>query len=137
MAASYADKLKDPRWQKKRLEIMERDGWQCQCCMSRKKPLTVHHRFYLEGVDPWAYTDRCYVTLCEDCHNEFHRVYEDMPNEKYVCRKNEPNGNKQITLTDAFLFKSYVDSVIKQQGYNGFRGLAQAAITSFIKEEEL
>ena len=60
-----------------------------------------------------------------------------MPNESYVCERNKPNGNKQITLTDAFLFKNYVDRVIKEQGYNGFRGLAQAAITSFIKKEEL
>jgi hypothetical protein len=26
----YSDKLKDPRWQKKRLQIMERDNW---CCL--------------------------------------------------------------------------------------------------------
>ena len=24
---SYSDKLKDPRWQRKRLEIFERDNW--------------------------------------------------------------------------------------------------------------
>ena len=28
----YSEKLKDPRWQKKRLEILERDNFRCQYC---------------------------------------------------------------------------------------------------------
>jgi hypothetical protein len=35
----YSDKLKDPRWQKKRLEVFERDGWCCQCCGDSESPL--------------------------------------------------------------------------------------------------
>lgn len=31
---SYAEQLKDPRWQKKRLEILNRDEWKCTWCLS-------------------------------------------------------------------------------------------------------
>lgn len=65
---TYAEKLKDPRWQKKRLEIMNRDNWTCQQCHLGIETLHVHHRYYLPGKDPWEYPDTLLVTLCESCH---------------------------------------------------------------------
>ena len=38
---TYLEKLKDPRWQKKRLEILERDGWKCMACGEKEKTLRV------------------------------------------------------------------------------------------------
>lgn len=70
MAKTYAEKLKDPRWQKKRLEIMERDKFRCQCCISKEKTLHVHHLTYGKGKQPWDYPDSNFVTLCEECHEE-------------------------------------------------------------------
>lgn len=64
----YIEKLKDPRWQKKRLDIMERDGWACRSCGDNKKTLHVHHLAYIYGNDPWDYMDETLVTLCDDCH---------------------------------------------------------------------
>lgn len=64
----YAEKLKDPRWQKKRLEILERDGWACQGCYGTEGTLHVHHRRYLPNRDPWDYPNNLLVTLCEECH---------------------------------------------------------------------
>lgn len=66
----YAEKLRDPRWQRKRLEIMERDRWECRDCHSKEKTLTVHHHFYLRTADPWEYPDYLLSTLCQDCHEE-------------------------------------------------------------------
>lgn len=65
---SYYDKLRDPRWQKKRLEIMERDGFKCLFCTASKDTLNVHHRWYETGRDPWDYDDDVFQTLCEVCH---------------------------------------------------------------------
>lgn len=65
---AYYEKLKDPRWQKKRLEIMQRDNFTCQCCGETEKTLNVHHKTYKRGRDPWDYTEKCLVTLCEFCH---------------------------------------------------------------------
>lgn len=66
--SEYAQKLRDPRWQKRRLEILERDNWTCQKCCDTESTLVVHHRDYLRGKDPWDYPDSLLVTLCEDCH---------------------------------------------------------------------
>jgi hypothetical protein len=31
-AMSYGDLLRDPRWQKKRLEMLDAAEWKCTCC---------------------------------------------------------------------------------------------------------
>lgn len=66
----YFERLKDPRWQKKRLEVMERDKFCCQNCYAKDESLNVHHWYYLPGADPWDYDDECLVTLCETCHGK-------------------------------------------------------------------
>lgn len=63
---TYIEKLKDPRWQKRRLEIFDRDGFMCQFCRSTTSTLCVHHIIYVG--DPWETPDECLITLCEDCH---------------------------------------------------------------------
>lgn len=63
----YIKKLKDPRWQKKRLQILERDKWECQICRDTESQLHIHHIKYSDG-DPWEIEDRLLVTLCENCH---------------------------------------------------------------------
>jgi hypothetical protein len=66
---TYAEKLKDPRWQRKRLEILERDIWMCSNCGDNEKTLHVHHRLYDKKYsDPWDYPSELLITLCEDCH---------------------------------------------------------------------
>jgi len=67
---NYAQKLKDPRWQKKRLNILNRDQWTCQKCGDSTKTLNVHHRGYVRGKEPWEYDDWMLSTLCEPCHRE-------------------------------------------------------------------
>jgi 5-methylcytosine-specific restriction endonuclease McrA len=68
---TYAEKLRDPRWQKKRLKILERDKWTCLACGSTKKTLEVHHAKYA-GEDPWDTPDGFLVTLCGACHGQEH-----------------------------------------------------------------
>lgn len=64
---TYSQKLRDPRWQKKRLQILERDGWKCRACGDAENNLQVHHVVYRK-IDPWDYPDECLQTLCCDCH---------------------------------------------------------------------
>jgi len=68
--SDYAQKLKDPRWQRKRLEILNRDFFACMRCFSETKTLHVHHRLYNKSAEPWDYDNDVLVTLCEDCHQE-------------------------------------------------------------------
>lgn len=67
---TYSEKLQDPRWQKKRLEIMSRDDFRCIKCSSKTNTLTVHHFYYISGRMPWEYPDQSMVTLCRQCHVE-------------------------------------------------------------------
>jgi hypothetical protein len=65
---AYIELLKDPRWQKKRLEILNRDEWCCISCYNAELTLHVHHLKYDSGKMPWEYDNRFLVTLCENCH---------------------------------------------------------------------
>lgn len=73
--ATYQDKLKDPRWQRRRLEIMERDCWACEACGETGKTLHVHHYIYGNG-EPWQDAAQVLGTLCEDCHGREHERRE-------------------------------------------------------------
>ncbi len=65
---TYSEKLKDPRWQKKRLEVLESDGWTCQSCNETELQLQVHHLKYDFNKEPWDYNVDDLITLCCDCH---------------------------------------------------------------------
>ncbi len=67
MAARDLSVYRDPRWQKIRLRIFERDNWGCRKCGATGSSLQVHHKKY-EGTAPWETSDRYLVTLCEACH---------------------------------------------------------------------
>lgn len=67
--SKYSELLRDPRWQKKRLEILERDNWSCESCGSKDNTLHVHHLKYQKG-NPWDTDERYLQTLCDKCHEE-------------------------------------------------------------------
>src|SRR5262245_104463 len=63
----YRQLLRDPRWQKRRLKILERDEWRCQRCCATDRELQIHHHWYITGF-PWEAPDDALVTLCRECH---------------------------------------------------------------------
>ncbi len=65
---SYIELLKDPRWQRKRLEIFQRDDWTCQANGEKGNTLNVHHKIYIPGLKPWEYENDLLITLCLECH---------------------------------------------------------------------
>lgn len=67
----YHQLLKDGRWQRKRLEIMQRDGFRCTKC-GTTNDLNVHHLRYITGRKPWEYYDADLITLCGNCHKKEH-----------------------------------------------------------------
>lgn len=64
----YVHSLCDPRWQRRRLEVLERDGFACFACGDQDSPLVVHHKRYCGK--PWEAGDDDLQTLCETCHGE-------------------------------------------------------------------
>jgi hypothetical protein len=63
---TYSEKLKDPRWQRKRLKIMQRDDFTCTLCGDSKSTLNVHHWEY-KG-EPWDVDNDNLSTVCVTCH---------------------------------------------------------------------
>ena len=120
---TYSEKLRDPRWQKMRLLVMERDGFQCTHCEAEDKTLNVHHKVYRRGRDPWAYPDEELTTLCEDCHEELESKLCDLrlalQNENCIVTVDEVlgfvNGRFARELPADFIFR--VDS---DEDFNGF-----------------
>lgn len=70
--SAYGEKLRDPRWQKKRLEILQRDAFTCRLCGDSQSTLHVHHLRYERGADPWDYPSSALLTTCESCHENLH-----------------------------------------------------------------
>lgn len=65
-AKTYSEKLRDPRWQKKRLEVLSRDNFTCVKCGDKETELHVHHLKYTG--DPWKTKNNNLTTLCKNCH---------------------------------------------------------------------
>lgn len=76
---SYYELLKDARWQKKRLKIMEAADFECERCHANSSQgitLNVHHSYYLKNTKPWEYPDRSLFCLCESCHKIIQEIQE-------------------------------------------------------------
>ena len=56
----------DPRWQRLRLQVMDRDGWACVACGDTKSTLHVHHKRYCGSI--WESPHEDLQTLCGSCH---------------------------------------------------------------------
>lgn len=76
---TYSELLKDPRWQKMRLKILERDEFTCRHCGGTDETLHVHHKYYENGNLPWEYPTEALVTLCEPCHKEEECLLQENP----------------------------------------------------------
>lgn len=72
MSKNYSDKLLDPKWQRKRLEILQRDNFTCDKCGDTETTLHVHHLKYTK--EPWDAPNKDLQTLCNDCHYLIHNV---------------------------------------------------------------
>lgn len=66
---TYKEKLLSPKWQKLRLEIMQRDNFACVKCGNTEETLQIHHKNYVFGKNPWDYPPEMLETLCSICHN--------------------------------------------------------------------
>lgn len=75
---SYSQKLKDPRWQKKRLRVMERAEFACQMCGDTESMLFVHHGYYDAKLEPWDYPDATLHCVCENCHESAESIRQNI-----------------------------------------------------------
>jgi hypothetical protein len=67
---TYTEQLKHPKWQKRRLQILEKTDFKCSLCGDGERTLHVHHKLYRSGAMPWEYEDNDLAVLCETCHQD-------------------------------------------------------------------
>ena len=92
---SYSDKLRHPRWQRRRLEIFQRDNWTCQKCGDIEETLMIHHIIYNSKYKtPWDYPDDVLITLCDNCHKDEH-VKKDHIVLSFPMISNKSEDNKK------------------------------------------
>lgn len=85
---TYSEKLKNPKWQKKRLEILNRDEFTCRHCGDKETTLHVHHLRYKKKSDPWDYENEELITICEECHEIEHLNLTSLERYLISCLRN-------------------------------------------------
>lgn len=96
----YWEKLKDPRWQRKRLEVLESNDFECEVCGDGESTLHVHHKQYFKGREPWEYDRRQLAVLCESCHSENHEAEDPL---NLVCSYLPLDGPYSRTTIASFI----------------------------------
>lgn len=90
----YKEQIKSPKWQKRRLEIMQRDNFTCQLCGDTESMLNVHHLCYHKKRNIWEYEDWELITLCENCHKEEHSSMD------YIISEIESIKSRGVTMRE-------------------------------------
>ena len=101
--SAYSEKLKHPKWQKKRLQILDRDQFTCKLCKDTETTLHIHHKYYEDGCAPWEYPNTALVTLCEHCHKEVEdhkNSIEDFSEIKIYKSNNWVGGSRIMFLAN-------------------------------------
>ena len=119
----YSDKLKHPKWQEKRLDVLSLKGYNCEACTNVNEQLQVHHINYIGGNEPWEYPNNNFLVLCDACHKKEH-AYRDqaLTNIYYAFEAvnlpidniiNITNGINTLALRDNNSRYANVGSIIK------------------------
>lgn len=101
---SYYEKLKDPRWQKKRLEVMQLKEFCCEICYDNESTLNVHHKEYFKGKEPWEYENNQLAVLCESCHKVHHDSKDLLKYISSILEYDGPNDRCNI----GFILAGYI-----------------------------
>jgi 5-methylcytosine-specific restriction endonuclease McrA len=102
---TYKEKLLDPRWQRKRLEILDRDDFTCQFCVEKNSTLHVHHKNYIWDNDPWNYENSNFITLCQECHKLEQTAKDEL---KLMINNMQKDGIPILHILEDFKTKIYL-----------------------------
>lgn len=128
--STYSEKFKDPRWQKKRLEILNRDKFKCRKCGDEKSTLHIHHILYKYGNDPWDYSNKNLITLCKDCHSVISDI--KLSNDEFkVCKISKLSSDDK---KNKVLLLSYSEKIHFVATYNGMQKYGCFLRPSIFKE---
>ena len=135
MSYNYAE-LDDIRWLTKRQVILKRDDYKCVKC-GETTSLEVHHLYYTTGTSLWAYPEESLVTLCKDCHQQWHDLYGvwyrdapvALPKKRKKRRVRSPNTiRRNIIKASGFTGKD-VSTIFKRT-----KSLSEGELKVFLKQ---
>jgi hypothetical protein len=134
---NYQSKLKSPHWQKKRLQVLNRDKWKCKLCKDEETTLHVHHLEYQPKKQPWEYQMSNFVTLCEHCHREVEllkdeNIYDEILIDKIKWKTGQVTMLVYANSLDAPIIKIYDSDGRGSDSYQ-FREHVQKIIMQFFK----
>ena len=98
----YKEQYKHPKWQKRRLQILERDNFTCKKCGDTETTLHVHHLIYYKGRTVWNYIDFDLITLCEHCHVQIENIKPNKADFKKI----------KIYKSNGWVAKNYIMFVV-------------------------
>ena len=101
----YKEQIKSPKWQRRRLEILQRDDFTCQICGSQDKTLHVHHTTYEKGKMIWDYPDEMLLTLCEECHEYEHALNDSIDDILWSIKKRGVTNHEIYALLEVMDYK--------------------------------
>lgn len=88
-----------PEWKAVRLEVLERDAYQCQTCKRAGRltiATTVHHIVPVR-VDPSRKLDPCNLeAICKTCHNKEHTERAKSLHDKRVALKAQKSKHTAV-----------------------------------------
>lgn len=103
----YKEQIKSPKWQRRRLEILQRDDFTCQICGCKDKMLHVHHTAYERDKMIWEYPDEMLITLCEDCHEHEHMLENVIPDSIWRLKRRGVTNHELHALIEFADYNSY------------------------------
>lgn len=135
----YSDLLKNPNWQKKRLEILNRDNFTCVHCGKGIKDdttLHIHHLKYIRGRLPWEYDNNNFITLCNDCHKKTHSKQKKSKKHNRILYRefldnNTLGANDKIILS--FLLSNVNNMGLTQTKIAQILGIDKSCVCRFFK----
>ncbi len=105
----FKDQYKHPKWQKKRLEILELNNYTCKACGDTEEQLHVHHGYYQRGKMLWEYENMSLWCLCKSCHEdwdekkiELHRVLSYFNMKNYTLMENIISSAIHLQIGDGY-----------------------------------
>lgn len=135
---TYKEQLAHPNWQKKRLEILQRDKFTCQICLDTETQLQVHHKFYDKTYQTlaWEYPNHVYKTLCSDCHKALTDHINECGNDKefdVIKVKSELGTTSVVIYTKGRLILDKKDGDVVYIGEQSITKIVQFLINNWAK----
>lgn len=120
MNTTYSERLRHPKWQRRRLEILQRDNFTCQLCGDTETTLNIHHKEYHKG-EIWEYEDDELITYCDHCHLLVHFFANNCPH--YVVKKIIASVYTTCTCYASLLYNKESSFLITEDMFGKFADL--------------